>query len=107
MELEILKHTILSVLVNIIVYFFIAVLLSLVISLISGIKNDSLPFGWIGKLFKGLKSVLTPLGKWLWEKLLVLLKILLKLILFALEQLFLFLVDLFRKLFDLIRDPDD
>ncbi|MFY0602936.1 MAG: hypothetical protein JXQ93_03235 [Flavobacteriaceae bacterium] len=107
MELELLKHSIINLVGNIVVYFLVAIMISWIISACFNIKNDVMPFGWITKLFKALTKVLTPLFKWLFEKLLLLLKVLLKLFLFALERLAVFIADVFRKLFDLIKDPED
>lgn len=107
MELEILKHSIINFVGNIVVYFLVAIMISWIISACFNIKNDVMPFGWVTKLFKTLKTVLTPVFKWLFEKLQLFLKILLKLLLFALERLAVFIADVFRKLFDLIKDPED
>lgn len=107
MELEILKHSIINVVGSIVTFFLLAVLIVWIISGCFSIKNEMMPFGWITKIFKALKSILTPFFKWLLEKLQLLLKILLKLLLFAVERLVVFIADVFRKLFDLIKDPDD
>ncbi len=107
MELEILKHSIINVVGNIVTFFLLAMMISWIISACFNIKNDVLPFGWVTKLFKALKTVLSPLFKWLFEKLLLLLKILLKLVLFTLERLAVFMADVFRKLLELTKDPED
>lgn len=107
MELEILKHSIINLVGNIVTFFLLAVMISWIISACFNIKNEMLPFGWVSKLFKALKNILTPLFKWLFEKLQLLLKILLKLFLFSIERLVVFIADVFRKLFDLIKDPED
>ena len=107
MELEMLKHSIINLIGNIVVYFLVAIMTSWIISACFNIKNDVMPFGWVSKLFKGLSKVLSPVIKWLFEKLQLSLKILLKLLLFAIERLAVFIADVFRKLFDLIKDPDD
>jgi len=103
MELEILKHTIITIIGNIVTYFLLAILISWIISACFNIRNEMMPFGWVKKVFQGL----TPIFKWIGSKLQLLLKILFKWIVYGLEQLFILVVDLLRKLLDLLRNPDD
>ena len=101
--MEILKHTIINIIGNIFTYFLLAILISWIISACFNIRNEMMPFGWIKKVFQGLK----PIISWIGSKLQLLLKILFKWIVYGLEQLFILIVDLFRKLLDLLRNPDD
>jgi hypothetical protein len=103
MEIELIKHSIVNIIGNLVTYFFLALMVSWIISACFGIKNDMMPFGWVKKVFIGLK----PLFNWLFEKLQLLAKILFKWFIYAVEQLFILLVELFRKLFELLRNPDD
>ena len=107
MNLEILKYQIINLVGNIVTYFFLAVLIIWMLSAIFSIKNDWIPFGWIPKLFKGVYNVLQPILKWLVEKLLLLLKILFKWLVFVLEKIVVFFSDILRKLLDLLRDSDE
>ncbi len=107
MTLEILKYQIINLVGNIVTYFLLAVLIIWMLSLIFSIKNDWIPFGWIPKLFKGTCRALKPVLKWLIEKLFLLLKILFKWLVFILEKIVIFFADIFRKLLDLLRDPNE
>ncbi len=107
MELEILKHSFINFIGNLVTFFLLAVVIVWIICVCFNIKNEVLPFGWIPKLFKGIEKALKPVLSWLLEKLQLLFKIIFKLLVFALERLVIFVADVFRKLFDLIKDPED
>ena len=55
MELEILKHSIINLVGNIVIYFLVAIMISWIISACFNIKNDVMPFGWVTKLFSAAK----------------------------------------------------
>ena len=98
-------HDILTFLVNIFIY--IAVLciwIAIVMAVFKLKSNKYLPIGWIEVTFNKLISPLgIKIGKGLWY----LSKVFFKWIIFTLEQLWYFLVDSIRKLFDLMRNPND
>lgn len=103
MELELLKHSIINIIGNLVTYFLLALMISWIISACFGIKNEMMPFGWVKRVFNGLK----PVFNWLFEKLLLFAKVLFKWIIYLLEQLFIAIVESLRKLFELLRNPDD
>lgn len=107
MTLELLKYYIINILGNVVAYFLAAVLFGWIFSSIFSIKNNYLPFGWVKKVFEGIWKVLKPVFSWLFTKFRLLLKILLKWFLFALERFVVLIVDLFRKLFELVVNPED
>lgn len=104
MEFELIKHSIINFVGNVVVYFLLAMMVSFIISICFGIKNDYLPFGWVKKLYE---SWVKPMFDWLFEKILLLGKILFKLIVFTLERLAILLADVFGKFFELLRNPED
>ncbi len=104
MEFELIKHSIINFVGNVVTYFLLALLLSFLASICFSIKNDSLPFGWVKKMYE---SWIKPMFNWLFEKILLLGRILFKLIVYTLEKLFIFIVDVFGKFFELVRSPDD
>lgn len=98
-------HSIVTFLVNIFIYTAVLCIWIAIIFAVFKIKqNRYLPFGWIEI---AITKIFKPLFVLLGKGLLYLSKVLLKWILFALEQLWYFFVEITRKLFELITNPND
>lgn len=104
MKFELIKNSIINLIGNIITYVLLAMLILWIISACFSIKNDYLPFGWVRKTYD---SLVKPALNWIFEKSLLLGKILFKLIVFTIEKLIVFLMEVFGKFFELLRNPED
>jgi hypothetical protein len=98
-------HDILTFSVNIFIYTAVLCIWIAIIFAVFKIKpNRYLPFGWIEVVFnKLIRPLGVKIGKGLWY----LSKVFFKWLIFTLEQLWYFLVESIRKLFDLMRNPND
>lgn len=96
--------TILTFLVNLLVYgAVLCIWIALVFTVFKIPATKYFPFGWIGIFFE---KVLQPFALKIWELSKYLFKVLFKWLLFSLEQFWYFLIEIFRKLIDLLYDPE-
>ena len=98
-------HSILTFLVNIFIYMAVLCIWVAIIFAVFKIKpNRYLPFGWIEiAITKLLKPLGVKISKGLWY----LSKALFKWLIFVLEQFWYFLVEIIRKLFELMINPNE
>jgi len=91
-------HTIMTIIVNLIVGIAVLSIWISIVCAVFKVENKYLPFKW----FKLLIPVIKKVGK----AIAYLSKVLFKWIIFTLEQLWYFLVEITKKLFNLLYDPN-
>lgn len=96
--IDILIHIVLTWVINIFIFVVVAVIWTSIISLVFRIRNEYLPTGWVGKLFSWIMSIIKPAFRWIFEKLFLLFKMIIKLVFHMAERLLSGLAEIFKRL---------